>query len=97
MDGAIVGDHACILYTIIGPRATIGQWSRVEGTANDPNPNKPFAKLDVCGAFSNDGRLQPSITVIGSSVFVPSEVVILNSIVLPNKELGGSFKNQIIL
>ncbi|CAD5124617.1 DgyrCDS12886 [Dimorphilus gyrociliatus] len=97
LDGAIVGDHACILYTIIGPRATIGQWTRIEGTANDPNPNKPFAKLDVCGAFSNDGRLQPSITVIGSSVFVPSEVVILNSIVLPNKELRGSFKNQIIL
>ncbi|WAR09910.1 GMPAB-like protein [Mya arenaria] len=32
-----------------------------------------------------------------SDVQVPSEVIILNSIVLPNKELSGCYKNQIIL
>jgi hypothetical protein len=33
----------------------------------------------------------------GSNVQIPSEVVILNSIVLPDKALSGSYKNQIIL
>ena len=43
----------------------VGEWTRVEGTPNDPNPNKPFAKLDVQSLFNSDGRLNPSITVIG--------------------------------
>jgi len=30
-------------------------------------------------------------------VTVQSELIVLNSIVLPHKELGASFKNQIIL
>ena len=37
----------------------------MEGTPNDPNPNKPFAKLEVCDTFNSEGRLNPSITVIG--------------------------------
>ena len=37
----------------------------MEGTPNDPNPNKPFAKLETLSMFSNDGKLNPSITVIG--------------------------------
>jgi len=35
--------------------------------------------------------------VAGCNVQVPAEVMIMNSIVLPHKELGGSYKNQIIL
>ncbi len=37
------------------------------------------------------------ILVAGSGVQVPSEVIVLNSIVLPHKELNRSYKNQIIL
>jgi len=33
----------------------------------------------------------------GSNVQIPGEVVILNSVVLPDKELYASYKNQIIL
>ena len=33
----------------------------------------------------------------GNDVRVPSEVVVLNSIVLPYKELGDSTKNEIVL
>nr|VZI36917.1 unnamed protein product [Spirometra erinaceieuropaei] len=89
--------HACCLNCVIGWNAVIGEWARVEGTAHDPNPNTPFTKLEVVPVFNSKGQLNPSITVIGSSVEVPSEVIILNSIVLPHKELSGSFKNQIIL
>lgn len=72
-------------------------WARVEGTPSDPDPNKPFAKMDNPPLFNNDGRLNPSITILGYSVSVPSEMVLLNSIVLPHKELSRSFKNEIIL
>ncbi|KAK3082846.1 hypothetical protein FSP39_006934 [Pinctada imbricata] len=97
LEGATLQDHSCVLYSVIGWNATIGAWTRVEGTPNDPNPNKPFAKVEVKSTFTNDGKLNPSITVIGSNVQVPCEVVILNSIVLPDKSLSGSYKNQIIL
>lgn len=97
LEGAVLQDHCCILDSIIGWNSQIGMWTRVEGTPNDPNPNKPFAKLETLSMFSNDGKLNPSITVIGSDVQVPSEVIILNSIVLPHKDLGGCYKNQIIL
>ncbi|ELT91800.1 hypothetical protein CAPTEDRAFT_169555 [Capitella teleta] len=97
LEGSIVQDHSCILYTIVGWNSMVGQWTRVEGTPNDPNPNKPFAKLDITDLFNTDGRLNPSITVIGSNVQIPSEVIVLNSIVLPHKELNRSYKNQIIL
>lgn len=97
LEGATLQDHCCILHSIVGWHSTVGVWTRVEGTPNDPNPNKPFAKLEIPCMFSSDGRLNPSITVIGSNVQVPSEVIILNSIVLPHKDLNGCYKNQIIL
>ena len=58
-------DHCCILHTIVGWHSSVGEWTRVEGTPQDPNPNKPFAKLDIPELFNDDGRLNPSITVIG--------------------------------
>lgn len=96
-------------------------WSRVEGTPSGPNPNMPFAKLESKPLFNTDGRLNPSITILGRIIYilfitsffsvnakwmtlslgcnvqVPGEVIIMNSIVLPHKELSGSYKNQIIL
>lgn len=117
-------DHTCVLNTIVGWDSTIGRWARVEGTPSDPNPNDPYAKIDSESLF-RDGRLTPSITILGESrlqpgfwrtgqgllpsyrppgavpagcsVTIPAEVVILNSIVLPHKELSRSCKNQIIL
>jgi len=80
----------------------------------DPDPNKQFSKIEQDSLFQ-DGKLHPSITVIGkkktkvfffflnsiffkgNNVTIPGEVVVLNAIVLPHKELGSSSKNQIIL
>ncbi|VDK47667.1 unnamed protein product [Taenia asiatica] len=90
--------HACCLNCVVGWNAVVGQWARVEGTAAfGPNPNTPFTKLEVVPVFNAKGQLNPSITVIGSNVDVPAEVIVLNSIVLPHKELSRSVKNQIIL
>jgi mannose-1-phosphate guanylyltransferase len=94
---AIIQDHSLLLYTIVGWNSFIGRWSRVEGTPCDPNPNKPFAKMDNVPLFNEEGRLNPSITILGCHVRVPSEVIVLNSIVLPYKELSRSFANEIIL
>uniref|UniRef100_A0A8C4WKT7 GDP-mannose pyrophosphorylase A n=1 Tax=Gopherus evgoodei TaxID=1825980 RepID=A0A8C4WKT7_9SAUR len=96
LHGASLQDHTCVLNSIVGWDSTIGRWARVEGTPSDPNPNDPYAKIDSETLF-RDGRLTPSITILGCNVTIPAEVVILNSIVLPHKELSRSFKNQIIL
>lgn len=96
LHGATLQDHSCVLNSIIGWDSTVGKWSRVEGTPSDPNPNDPYAKIDSETLF-REGKLTPSITILGCNVTIPSEVIILNSIVLPHKDLNRSFKNQIIL
>uniref|UniRef100_A0A0N4ZCY2 NTP_transferase domain-containing protein n=1 Tax=Parastrongyloides trichosuri TaxID=131310 RepID=A0A0N4ZCY2_PARTI len=97
LSDSIIGQHSCILHSIIGWGSQVGNWARVEGTSIAPNPNIPFAKLDNKDLFNNDGRLNPSLTILGSGVRVADESVVLNCVVLPFKELSSSFKNQIIL
>lgn len=94
---ATIEDHSLVLYSIIGRNTRIGKWARVEGTPSDLDPNKPFAKMENPPLFNKEGRLNPSITMLGCDVIVSAEIVLLNSIVLPNKELMRSFKNEIIL
>ena len=61
-------DHCCILYSIIGWNCSIGVWSRVEGSRCDPNPNEEFAKPDGESLFGNNGKLTPSITILGKKL-----------------------------
>lgn len=106
----------------------MGEWARVEGTPCDPNPNKPFAKMENLPLFNVNGKLNPSITILGkerndqlsirfernynigndfllaiahfvsgTSVSLAAEKILLNSIVLPHKELTRNYKNEIIL
>ncbi|KAE9555290.1 hypothetical protein FO519_001541 [Halicephalobus sp. NKZ332] len=93
----VLEEHCCVLHSVIGWRSTVGSWARVEGTPISPNPNIPFAKLDNKPLFNTDGRLNPSLTILGSDVHVSNEQIILNSVVLPYKDLSASYKNQIIL
>ncbi|KAB0804796.1 hypothetical protein PPYR_01766 [Photinus pyralis] len=94
---AVIENHSLVLHSIIGQNSKVGRWARVEGTPSDPDPNKPFAKMENPPLFNHDGRLNPSITILGGFVSVPSETILLNSVVLPHKELTRSFKNEIIL
>ncbi|XP_068146024.1 mannose-1-phosphate guanyltransferase alpha [Drosophila tropicalis] len=97
LEQAQIKDHTLILHSIVGRGSTIGAWARVEGTPSDPDANKPFAKMENPPLFNNEGKLNPSITILGCFVQVPAEKILLNSIVLPHKELSRSFKNEIIL
>ncbi|XP_016958725.1 mannose-1-phosphate guanyltransferase alpha [Drosophila biarmipes] len=97
LEQAQILDHTLVLHAIVGRGSTIGAWARVEGTPSDPDPNKPFAKMENPPLFNNEGKLNPSITILGCFVQVPAEKILLNSIVLPHKELSRSFKNEIIL
>ncbi|KAH9400396.1 PREDICTED: mannose-1-phosphate guanyltransferase alpha-A-like [Rhagoletis zephyria] len=92
-----INNHSIIMYAIVGWNCAIGYWSRVEGTPCDPNPNKAFAKMDNQPLFDGDGKLNPLITVLGCNVQIASEIIILNSVVLPYKEINRSYKNEIIL
>ncbi|EFN63031.1 Mannose-1-phosphate guanyltransferase alpha [Camponotus floridanus] len=89
--------HSLILHSIIGTGTNVGEWARVEGTPCDPNPNKPFAKMENLPLFNVNGKLNPSITILGTSVSLAAEKILLNSIVLPHKELTRNYKNEIIL
>lgn len=97
LDGSQVDEHTLVIHSIIGRNSKIGKWARVEGTAVDPDPNKPFAKIKNLPLFNKEGKINPSTTILGFGVSVSSETIILNSIVLPSKELSRSFKNEIIL
>lgn len=97
LDNATIEEHALVMYSVVGKHATVGKWARVEGTPADPDPNKQMAKVDNTPLFNLDGRLNPSITILGASVNVPAETILLNSIVLPHKHLSRSIKHEIIL
>ena len=50
---------------LAGSDASVGDWARIEGTPNDPNPDKPFAKMECPGLFNEEGRLNPAVTILG--------------------------------
>ncbi|PAV66741.1 hypothetical protein WR25_10489 [Diploscapter pachys] len=94
---AVLEEHSCVMHSVVGWRSVVGQYTRIEGIPIAPNPNVPFAKLENKPLFLADGRLTPSVTILGSDVQVAPESVILNCIVLPYKELSDTYMNQIIL
>ena len=49
----------------MGKYARNRSWSLVEGTANNPNPNNPYAKMDNNPLFNLEGKLNPSFTIVG--------------------------------
>lgn len=67
MANAHVQAHSIVLYSIVGRGSRVGEWARVEGTPCDPNPDKPFAKMDNLPLFNINGKLNPSITILGKN------------------------------
>lgn len=65
LPNAVIDDHSLVLHSIIGRESRVGKWARVEGTPTDPDPNKPFAKMENPPLFNSDGKLNPSVTILG--------------------------------
>ncbi|XP_063991012.1 mannose-1-phosphate guanyltransferase alpha [Diachasmimorpha longicaudata] len=97
LENSQIQSHSMVLHSIIGRGSIVGEWARVEGTPCDPNPDKPFAKMENPPLFNINGKLNPSISILGTSVTLAAERILLNSIVLPHKQLTRDFKNEIIL
>ena len=54
-----------MLHSVVGWNCVLGAWSRVEGYPCDPNPNDPLARIQSESLFNKEGRLNPSITILG--------------------------------
>ena len=54
-----------MLHSIVGWDCVLGAWSRIEGYPSDLNPNDPVARIASESLFNLDGRLNPSITILG--------------------------------
>ena len=65
----ITQEHSCVLHSIVGWDCILGAWSRIEGYPSDLNPNDPVAKIASESLFNVDGRLNPSITILGNQIF----------------------------
>ena len=95
--GAVIKAHSLVLYSIVGWNCLVGTWVRLEGAPSEPDPNQKFAKVQNPSLFNPDGKLNPSISVLGCNVKVAHGTVILNTIILPHKELSRSYRNEIVL
>ena len=67
-------EHSCVLHSIVGWDCILGQWSRIEGYPSDLNPNDPVARIPSESLFNLDGRLNPSITILGKPVSLEIEL-----------------------
>ena len=97
LDRVHLAAHCCVINSIIGWDTTVGTWARVEGNAVGVNPNDPTTHEATQPLFSADGRLAPTITVVGEGCHIADEVLVRHSIVLPHKDIRASHRNEIIL
>jgi len=100
LDGVIIKKHGCVLNSIVGWHSTVGSWTRVEGTPTQLHPDRPHATTDNFYLFDDNGKLLPTITILGRDTITPDETIIRNAIILPGKELHGmklGLQNQILL
>lgn len=67
-------EHSCVLHSIIGWDCVLGAWSRIEGYPSDLNPNDPVARIPSESLFNLDGRLNPSITILGEYLYVDTYI-----------------------
>eukprot|EP00035_Acanthoeca_spectabilis_P005848 m.118067 g.118067 ORF g.118067 m.118067 type:complete len:462 (+) comp13221_c0_seq4:2876-4261(+) len=97
LDRVVVGSHSLVTNSIVDDGCAIGEWARVEGAPVGPNPNDPTTAVQPKELFTTKGTLEPSTTIIGTDSKIEDEVLVLNVICLPHKDITGDCKNQIIL
>ncbi|KAJ7956288.1 putative Mannose-1-phosphate guanyltransferase [Quillaja saponaria] len=105
LDDVAIAENAVVLHAIVGWKSSIGRWSRVQadgqynaklgvtilGTVLDSAAIFFFSRYYTVQVLSH------AIMNPGEAVAVEDEVVVTNSIVLPNKTLNVSVQDEIIL
>ncbi|RZC88767.1 hypothetical protein C5167_031142 [Papaver somniferum] len=84
LDDVEIKENAIVINSIVGWKSSIGRWSRVQ------------ASLSFFYSVG-DYNAKLGITILGEAVNVEDEVVVINSIILPNKTLNVSVQEEIIL
>ncbi|KAH7529184.1 hypothetical protein FEM48_Zijuj05G0157500 [Ziziphus jujuba var. spinosa] len=87
LDDVEIKENAVVIHAIVGWKSSIGRWSRVQASS----------KICLLKFASGDYNAKLGITILGEAVTVEDEVVVINSIVLPNKTLNVSVQEEIIL
>eukprot|EP00730_Choanoeca_flexa_P018009 TRINITY_DN8729_c0_g1_i9.p1 TRINITY_DN8729_c0_g1~~TRINITY_DN8729_c0_g1_i9.p1 ORF type:complete len:503 (+),score=117.20 TRINITY_DN8729_c0_g1_i9:65-1510(+) len=90
-------EQSGVYNSVVGWNCSLGQWARVEGLPVNVDPNDPSTHIGQKPIFNSQGKLEPSITVLGDSVHVADEVMLLHCLVLPHKVLAKDRANEIIL
>ncbi|ODQ45503.1 hypothetical protein PICMEDRAFT_16808 [Pichia membranifaciens NRRL Y-2026] len=108
LDGVEIGNNAIIKNSIISKNCKIGNWTRIEGSGlnlvsineliRKNGTSKMKALLETNENFKVIGiRDSGNITILGSNVQVKDEVLVLNSFVLPSKQIGEDLKYEVIM
>ncbi|GAY38942.1 hypothetical protein CUMW_040560 [Citrus unshiu] len=95
LDGVEIMENAVVTNAIVGWKSSIGRWSRVQAILLNV-PNHFMCLINGLQA-EGDFNAKLGITILGEAVGVEDEVVVTNSIVLPNKTLNVSVHQEIIL
>ncbi|KXS22368.1 nucleotide-diphospho-sugar transferase [Gonapodya prolifera JEL478] len=86
LEASEIRHDTIVLHSIIGRECKIGCWCRIEGDGVQAHTSEAGA-----------GGHKISATVLGKEVKVAEECVVRNCVVLPNKELGRSYQNEILM
>lgn len=109
LENVKVQDYSVIMYSVIGKNSRIGKWCRIEGTpsyAANPKLKSTSQEIfyDLWSVESSDtdlmlanGMKNDSVTIVGDESAVWDELIIRNCIVLPQKSLRKSYKNEILM
>ncbi|KAF6143300.1 hypothetical protein GIB67_039083 [Kingdonia uniflora] len=86
LDDVEIKENAVVIHSIVGWKSSIGRWSRIQASCR---------RLQCQTRYHNP---RYSFTLlIWEAVTVEDEVVVINSIILPNKTLNISVQDEIIL
>ncbi|URE16289.1 mannose-1-phosphate guanyltransferase [Musa troglodytarum] len=98
LDDVEIKENAVVMHAIVGWKSSIGRWSRVQVSfiLLSLHSHLPLPFLE-CKQKPGDYNAKLGITILGEAVAVEDEVVVVNSIVLPNKTLNVSVQEEIIL
>ncbi|KAB1202421.1 Mannose-1-phosphate guanyltransferase alpha [Morella rubra] len=99
LDDVEIKENAVVVHAIVGWKSSIGRWSRAAGDYNSK------LGVTILGTVMHSPPLEKKLKFMllffystkGEAVTVEDEVVVVNSIVLPNKTLNVSVQEEIIL